>query len=629
MRMIERAAFALLLALALPHAIHGARVVAIGDIHGAYEPLVAILRSAGLVDEQTSWSGGDATLVQLGDFTDRGPRVRAVMDLLMRLQEEAPAGGGRVIVLLGNHEALNLVGELRDASAPAFFDFASEVDEAAREEEYRAMVRATRARARLTGAPRPVFDEAARETWMRTHPAGRLAYLRALEPDGRYGRWLRGLPTVTVIGEVVFLHGGIDPELSGKAPDQINGRVRDEIAWLDACRSALRGRGYLSASSTTGDLLRVGFAMLDQLTADRDKGSFDPADTELLSTLEHCVDYENWHLFSPTGPLWFRGYADPRPSRTDREGYGWTEEEGLPRIARVLAELGARHLVVGHSTRNDSTIAVRFGGRAFLIDTGMLAEVYGGRPAALEIDRGTFTAIYTDRREELWDTERTTELAPEGAPAAESARPAAERAAAWRWIGPDGQPLPFRGPEDLEDFLRTAEVISAQTIDQGVNRPRKVLLERDGVRAHAVFRTVAVEARSQQGPEGKFYRMFRDSYQFECAAYELAGVLGLDHVPPAVPRSMFGQSGSLQAWVENAITEAKRLEEGTKPPDVLRWSRAQTQEHVFDALINNIDRNEGNELIDADWNVWWIDHTRAFQTEYGDERVEALQRITP
>jgi hypothetical protein len=50
---------------------------------------------------------------------------------------------------------------------------------------------------------------------------------------------------------------------------------------------------------------------------------------------------------------------------------------------------------------------------------------------------------------------------------------------------------------------------------------------------------------------------------------------------------------------------------------------------VFDALINNIDRNEGNELIDADWNVWWIDHTRAFQTEYGDERVEALQRITP
>jgi hypothetical protein len=200
---------------------------------------------------------------------------------------------------------------------------------------------------------------------------------------------------------------------------------------------------------------------------------------------------------------------------------------------------------------------------------------------------------------------------------------------AWQWTGPDGKPLPFRGPEELEDFLRTARVIDSDVINAGINRPLKVRLERDGVEANAVFRTVAIESRNQQGPGGKFYRDFRDHFAFECAAYELARMLGIDRVPPAVPRVLQGKEGSLQAWVENAMTEGMRQEKGESPPDPLRWARVQAEEKVFDALINNHDRNNGNELIDRDWNLWWIDHTRAFQTEHGDERVEALRRITP
>jgi hypothetical protein len=90
-----------------------------------------------------------------------------------------------------------------------------------------------------------------------------------------------------------------------------------------------------------------------------------------------------------------------------------------------------------------------------------------------------------------------------------------------------------------------------------------------------------------------------------------------------------GKEGSLQIWVESAMTEAKRQEEGENPPDVLRWAHQQAELIVFDALINNIDRNAGNTLIDRDWTVWWIDHTRAFQTEHGDQRIEDLRRITP
>jgi hypothetical protein len=69
----------------------------------------------------------------------------------------------------------------------------------------------------------------------------------------------------------------------------------------------------------------------------------------------------------------------------------------------MLASQGVRHVVAAHSPRESGTIGVRFGGRAFLVDTGMLAEVYNGKPSALEIDRGVFTAIYLDRREELWN----------------------------------------------------------------------------------------------------------------------------------------------------------------------------------------------------------------------------------
>ena len=88
----------------------GGRVVAIGDVHGSISGLTTILAEAGLIDADLHWTGGDATLVQTGDLLDRGVDVREVLELLMRLQEEAADAGGRVEVLLGNHETMNLTG---------------------------------------------------------------------------------------------------------------------------------------------------------------------------------------------------------------------------------------------------------------------------------------------------------------------------------------------------------------------------------------------------------------------------------------------------------------------------------------------------------------------------------------
>ena len=102
------------------------RIVAVSDIHGAYEPLVATLRNAGVVNADLGWAGGATHLVIVGDILDRGPDSRDAMDLLMRLEGEAEAAGGMVHVLIGNHEAMNLVGDLRYVSREEFADFADE-----------------------------------------------------------------------------------------------------------------------------------------------------------------------------------------------------------------------------------------------------------------------------------------------------------------------------------------------------------------------------------------------------------------------------------------------------------------------------------------------------------------------
>src|SRR5580765_5834762 len=99
------------------------RIVAVGDVHGDYDQLVAVLRSAGLIDEQGTWSGGKTHLVQNGDVLDRGPDSRKAMDLLMRLEKQAAEAGGFVHALIGNHEAMNVYGDLRYVSREEFAAF--------------------------------------------------------------------------------------------------------------------------------------------------------------------------------------------------------------------------------------------------------------------------------------------------------------------------------------------------------------------------------------------------------------------------------------------------------------------------------------------------------------------------
>ena len=184
----------------------------------------------------------------------------------------------------------------------------------------------------------------------------------------------------------------------------------------------------------------------------------------------------------------------------------------------------------------------------------------------------------------------------------------------YTWVGPTGDPLPFESFQDVEEFLTTSEVARSKTRREGVNKYKKVVLDKDGVWANSIFRweNVVKFKGFNQTALGEESRHFRDSYESELAAYKVSEILGLNNVPPTVYREVEGRSGSNQIWMEKAMKEVDLARKGTKPPDVTNWNRQKRDMYIFDNLINNIDRNQSNILIDKDWNLWLIDHTRSF-----------------
>jgi hypothetical protein len=192
---------------------------------------------------------------------------------------------------------------------------------------------------------------------------------------------------------------------------------------------------------------------------------------------------------------------------------------------------------------------------------------------------------------------------------------AASGPAPYQWLDVDGKPLPFQDHAAIREALRSAEVISRKKIGRGVGGAEKLVLELGGTRFHAAFRTVDVTRRPP--PTGGTTRptmKYRDAAIFEVAAYELSELLGLGRVPPTVERRIGDVSGSVQIWLEGTMPEVELVEqEALNPPDEARWRRQKQVMRAFDCLIANTDRNQGNLLIDDQWNIWLIDHTRSFR----------------
>lgn len=213
------------------------RIVAVGDLHGDYGAYHAIMSAAGLIDERDRWAGGDTILVQTGDIADRGPDSLRIIRHLRRLRSQAARTGGRVVTLLGNHEAMNVTGDLRYVHPGEFAAFADRRSAIRRERVWRANREAIVAAARARNPA--LTDEAIRETWLRATPLGWAEHRAGWHPEGELGRWALASPAVVLIDDTLFLHAGISPAYARLPIDEINRRVAAALAAIDPSREAI------------------------------------------------------------------------------------------------------------------------------------------------------------------------------------------------------------------------------------------------------------------------------------------------------------------------------------------------------------------------------------------------------
>jgi hypothetical protein len=179
---------------------------------------------------------------------------------------------------------------------------------------------------------------------------------------------------------------------------------------------------------------------------------------------------------------------------------------------------------------------------------------------------------------------------------------------------------------EYEEFLAKAPLVRFETVPVGVTKPQRGFFAPGGLAASAVFKPLP--PRRDKG--------FFESYKSEIAAYRLDKLLGLGMVPPTVEKIAQRQVGSAQLWVERC--SLLKSKSGQQAPDLKAWNRQVYRQRVWDNLVANIDRNEGNLLVDDQWNLVLIDHSRAFtgfkQLKYPMIRIDRpfyqrLKEITP
>ena len=208
------------------------------DTHGEYESVRAVLRNAGLIDEQARWIGGRKQLVFLGDITDRGAEVTGLLWFLYGLEREARAAGGSVHILLGNHELMVMLGDLR-------------------------------------------YVHPHEQRIAQLH---NVSYQQLLHPQQSVlGRWLATKPAVIKIGDLLLTHGGVSSDFIGESPHSLAKKmaryIQDDlfIAHVDTTkkvrvdsayyaewdnffwgpRSVFWYRGYMQADTLADELNRT------------------------------------------------------------------------------------------------------------------------------------------------------------------------------------------------------------------------------------------------------------------------------------------------------------------------------------------------------------------------------------
>ena len=283
------------------------RIVAVGDLHGDYSAWIDIARDAQLVDAANKWIGGRTILVQTGDIVDRGADSLKIIRQLQKLDGEAKRAGGRVIVLMGNHEAMQVTGDLRYVSPGEYAAFADRNSKARRDAAFDANAKAI---IDFYHQRDPSLSpKAIRAEWITTNPLGKVEHVAAWSPSGELGQWAASLPAAVKVGDTLFVHGGISANYALVPLVEINRRARVAMQAGDASDAAI---------------------INDQM-----------------------------------GPLWYRGLVT-RAGEAPATGRPTIDNE----LDGALLGQGVKRLVIGH-TPELRGIAIQRGGKLIQIDTGI------------------------------------------------------------------------------------------------------------------------------------------------------------------------------------------------------------------------------------------------------------------
>jgi hypothetical protein len=549
------------------------RVVAFGDVHGAYDDWVALLQEVGVLDGNLDWIGGNTHLVSLGDLVDRGPDSKAVLELMMKLEGQAARAGGAVHLVLGNHEVMVMTGDLRYVSKEEFAAYADEEAPADRDAlfaEYRRF--------------NPEGDAAARRAdFDIEYPPGYSALVKAFSPTGRMGSWLLQKPFVIKVNDKAYMHGGIAGSVATESLDELNRKAMEELrSYVDSIAS-LREAGVMPMYLAKDERLHFLNARAEEFAAanpGQRAAWFDP--------LTEVFEAQKYFIFDGDSLNWYRGTAvcHPYAESFNTECY--------------LKRIGARQLVMGH-TPTTGEVMERMDGLAIRLDTGMLKSVYRGQASALVSGDGEDYVHYLGQGGRASPVPERRELTEQ---------------------------LSGMSDSEMEDFLRQAEIVSVEDIGTGVTKHKRVSQTRNGFTQDAVFKYEdthpGIESRTRYIPRRNDDA---DRYVYEVAAYRLDRMLDLQMVPTAVVTEVQGDKGVLQDWVEKAINERDRLEKEVPFAGYCKQGEQYRLRFVFDILTFNEDRNLTNILwTKDDFMLKFIDHTLAFRST--EQRPKQYRKVT-
>jgi len=210
------------------------RIVAIGDLHGDYDNYIATLKAAGLIDKKGKWSGGKTHFVQTGDIPDRGPDTQKIIEHIRKLGKQAKKKGGRVHNLIGNHEAMNVYGDLRYVHEGEFEAFVTRNSTALRDRVFEINLQNLQANDPEAFAAVP---ENFREEWNLKHPLGwvehRQAWDPAWNPEGEFSNWVLENKVAVRVNDAIFLHGGISGFYCQNSLDSMTDKVLNKLSKYD------------------------------------------------------------------------------------------------------------------------------------------------------------------------------------------------------------------------------------------------------------------------------------------------------------------------------------------------------------------------------------------------------------